>query len=163
MMRRSFLADRSGTAGVEMALIVPMLLVLMFGLLEAGLYFWSEHKAIEAVRTGVRYASRLPMTSVCPTVPNATVANIANMTRTGKLDTTAAPVVPGWTNNNQVSVTVRCDTYLATGIYTTYGGNGATVTVSTNNLAYPSLFKALGVVTPDYNLNAWSSSAVIGI
>jgi Flp pilus assembly protein TadG len=143
--------------------MTPMLLALMFGGLEAGLYFWSEHKAIEGVREGVRYASRLPMSSVCPTANSATIANIANVTRTGKLDTTAVPVVPGWTSNSNVAVTFSCSTYVSTGIYTTLGGSGATVTVSTSNLAYPSLFKALGVVTSSYTLNAWSSAAVIGI
>jgi Flp pilus assembly protein TadG len=165
MRRRSFLREQSGAVAVEMALVTPLLLTLMFAGFEAGHFLWSEHKAIEGVRAGVRYASRLPITTVCPTagtVDSATVANIKNVARTGKLVTTAPPVVPGWTNN-QVTVTFRCGTFLDTGIYTTLGGQGATVTVASNNLAYPSIFKALGVITSSYNLNAWSSAAVIGI
>ena len=88
--------------------------------------------------------------------------NIKNVTRTGRLVTNTPPVVPGWTNG-QVTVTFNCGSYLSTGIYTTLGGQGATVTVASTNLAYPSLFKALGVIDTSYNLNAWSSAAVIGI
>lgn len=148
-----------------MALVTPMLLTLMFGGFEAGHFLWSEHKAIEGVRAGVRYASRLPITTVCPasgTVPSSVVDNIKNVTRTGKLATNAAPIVPGWTNA-QVTVTFRCGTYLSTGIYATLGGQGATVTVASNNLYYPSIFKTLGVIDATYKLNAWSSAAVIGI
>ena len=165
MIGRRFLGDRSGAAGVEMALVTPMLLTIMFAGFEAGHFLWSEHKAIEGVRAGVRYASRLPITTVCPTsgsVDSAVVTDIKNITRTGKLAATAAPVVPGWTND-QVTVTFRCGTYLSTGIYATLGGQGATVTVASNNLAYPSLFKTLGVIDASYRLNAWSSAAVIGI
>ncbi len=165
MSLRTFLVHETGAAAVEMALVTPMLLALMFGGLEIGHYFWSEHKAIEGVRAGVRYAGRLPMSTVCPTVgsvDSTTVANIKNVARTGKLATDAAPLVPGWTNA-QVDVTIRCGTYLSTGIYTSLGGQGATVTVASNGLTYPSLFKALGVITSSYRLNAWSSGAVIGI
>lgn len=165
MTARAFLADRSGAAGVEMALVTPMLLAIMFGGFEVGHYFWSEHKAIEGVRAGVRYAERLPMSTMCPssgTVSSATLDNIKQVARTGKLAADAAPLVPGWTSG-QVSVTVRCGTYLSTGIYTTLGGQGATVTVASNGLVYPSLFKALGFITTQFKLNAWSSGAVIGI
>lgn len=163
MSRRSFLADDTGAVAAEMALMTPMLIVLMFAGFEAGHFLWSEHKAVEGVRAAVRYASRLPLTEVCPTPPAAMITNVAAVARTGKLDTTAVPLVPGWSNNNQVTVTFNCGTYLATGIYTTYGANGATVTVSTNNLSYPSLFQTLGVITSSTNLNARSSAAVIGI
>ena len=165
MSLRRFRSDTAGAVAAEMALMTPMLLVLMFAGFEAGHYFWSEHKAIEGVRAGVRYAERLPMTTVCPatgSVDPAVLTNIRNMARTGKLATNASPLVPGWTDG-QVTVTISCGTYLSTGIYTTLGGQGATVTVASNGLVYPSIFNSLGVITTDYHLNAWSSGAVIGI
>lgn len=165
MILRRFFADASGAAAVEMALVTPMLLALMFGGLEAGHYFWSEHKAVEGVRAGVRYAERLPMSTVCPStgsVDATTLSNIRTVARTGSLVSTTTPLVTGWTDA-QVTVTIRCGTYLSTGIYTTLGGQGATVTVASNGLAYPSLFKALSGITTSYTLNAWSSGAVIGI
>lgn len=163
MIGERFRRDQLGTAGAEMALVMPFLMVLIFAGFEAGHFFWSEHKVIEGVRGGVRYASRLPMTSVCPSANSTTLGNIAQITRTGKLDTTATPLVSGWSNNNQVTVTITCGGYLSTGIYTTYGGNGATVTVAANELYYPSLLNSLGLLTTSYKLNAWSSAAVIGI
>ena len=161
MIGKRFLHDRSGTAGAEMALVMPFLMVLVFAGFEAGHFFWSEHKVIEGVRNGVRYASRLPIDKVCPTTDPIVAANIKRVTRTGKLETTAVPLVPGWSNDSQVTIT--CNTYIATGIYTTYGGNGATVTVAANNLYYPSLLNSLGLLTTSCKLNAWSSAAVIGI
>lgn len=162
MIGRAFLASISGAAAAEMALVTPMLLVLTFGGFEIGHYFWTEHKAIEGVRAGVRFAERQPMSKLCPTVDSALLADIKNVARTGKLAANSAPLVPGWTSN-QVSVTVSCNSYLTTGIYTTLGGQGATVTVASNGLVYPSVFNALGYVTTQFRLNAWSSGAVIGI
>jgi Flp pilus assembly protein TadG len=164
--RRSYLCDERATAAAEMALVLPMLLVLLFGGLEAGHYFWSEHKAIEAVRNGARYASRLPVTTVCPTsgTAAAAISDVALMTRTGQLaSSTATPVVPGWSNNNQVTVTFNCGGFVSTGIYASYGSAAPTVQVSTTNLTYPSLFEALGVITSSATLNASASTAVIGI
>ena len=50
MIARSALIDQTGAAAVEMVLLVPLLLVLLFGGLEAGHFIWTEHKLIEGVR-----------------------------------------------------------------------------------------------------------------
>ena len=57
---RSFLANRSGTAAVEMALSLPIILVLIFSTFEGAHFLWSQHKVIKGVRDGARYAARLP-------------------------------------------------------------------------------------------------------
>ena len=75
MTRRSFFANETGAVAAEMALVTPMLIVLMFAGFEAGHFLWSEHKAVEGVRAGVRYASRLPLTEVCPTAPGGTTGS----------------------------------------------------------------------------------------
>lgn len=164
-MIRRFARDCRAAAAAEMALVLPMLTVMLFGFLEIGHFLWSEHKVVEGVRAGARYASRLPITAVCPTsgtVASGVVTDIATLTRTGSI-TGTVPLVPGWASNNQVVVTFGCGSFVGTGIYTAYGANGPTVTVKSTGLTYPSLFGALGIITSSVAIGASSSTAVIGI
>lgn len=168
MSAGSFLRDSQGTAAAEMALMLPLLMVLLFGGFEIGYFLWCEHKVVEAVRNGARYASRLQVSTVCPTPSSTALTNIQRMTRTGQLaSSTATPVVPGWSADTQVSVS--CSTFdpsgsnTPSGIYVTYGQVGPTITVSATNLLYPSLFESLGVIDSTVHLNASASTAVIGI
>jgi hypothetical protein len=164
MMRRG-LRDTRATAAAEFALSLPMMLALLFGGFEAGHFFWTEHKLVKAVRDGARYASRLPVDSLCDgaaeDMSEDVESNIQNMTATGALSGGAAKV-PGW-NPNEVVVIVGCQQFVATGIFTDLGAAGPMVTVSTGGVAYPSLFEALGFITSDIQLSARSSAAVAGI
>ena len=181
MMRfaRHFLGNKSGTAAAEMALVAPMLIVLMFGTVEIGNYFLTEHAVIKQVRDGARYGSRLtlaadytcaPGTDLSKIFENGTAsADIQNVTRTGSVDGTAAGRFGAafWTScpgsANPVTVSVRCveeDTY--SGIYSSLEGDIPVVTVSAN-VAYPSLFGALGFNTSGLCLRAESEAAVYGI
>src|SRR6184192_1907937 len=78
--------DCHGTAAVEMALCLPLLLALMFGSVELGNYFLSEHVVQKAVRDASRFAARLPLTDYpsC-TVPSGGTAEqqVKNVARTG--------------------------------------------------------------------------------
>ena len=47
--------DQRGAAAVEFALVVPILLILVFGLIQYGLYFW----ALQGGADAARYAARL--------------------------------------------------------------------------------------------------------
>lgn len=53
----SFLADRRGTSAVEFALLSPLFLLLLFGLIAYGIYFGASHSlqqiAADAARTAV--------------------------------------------------------------------------------------------------------------
>lgn len=166
-----FLRDQRASAATEMALILPFVLTLMFGGMDAGYFMYTEHKVIEAVRDGARYGSRQSVTDVCPnTATNyaATVARIALLTRTGQIASDSArPVVPGWSDNSQVTVTIACNTYLSTGIYSTLGSTvgpqGATITVAATNLTYPSILGNLGLANLTWPLHGRASTAVIGI
>ncbi|AOL93191.1 TadE/TadG family type IV pilus assembly protein [Porphyrobacter sp. LM 6] len=153
--------SRRGTAAAELALILPMLLALMFGAMEAGHFFWTQHKIVKSVRDGARFASRLDVTRLCAN--DATLlTEIRNVTATGQLAGGAPPKVPGWTPAT-VNVTISCGSFVDTGIYTDLGGRGPLVTVSSGAVEYPSLFEALGFLTSDLRLSARSSTAVMGI
>ena len=72
---RALLRDQSAAAAVEMALVIPFLLVLMLGAVDVGNYFHSEHVVDKAVRDAARFAARLPFAdySGC-TVPSGGTA-----------------------------------------------------------------------------------------
>lgn len=174
MSGRPFLSDRSGGAGAEMALILPVLLILLFGGFEAGHFVWTEHKLVEAVRDGARFAARMPIDQACDggtsVLSSTKAAEIRLLTRTGQIANTAAmPKVPGWTDG-EVSVTVNCDSFVDTGIYTALGSDssgtalkGPVVTVSALNVNYPSLLHGLGILNSTVQISASTNAAVIGI
>ena len=167
MMLRRFLRCERGSPSVEMALVLPMLFPLLFGGLEAANFFWSEHKLVKAVRDGARYASRQKVEDLCTdateTMSEQLENNIKLVTRTGQLvSASAQPKVPGWTGE-QVEVTVSCQAFVATGIYTSLGGAAPIVTVAAADVGYPALLGQLGGIDPEIEMNAVAHAAVIGI
>ena len=176
MILHRFLGDTRASAAAEFALLLPMLIILLFGGTEAGHFVWSQHKLAEAVRDGARYAARLPIDKVCnETVdlldknnPSTEYDQVVLITRTGQLDDAAArPVVPGWTDA-QVVVEVDCDSdsFVDTGIYKELGFRGPVVTVRAVEVTYPSMFNGLGLdgrLSRNVELYAVSHAAVIGI
>ena len=96
-----------GTASLEFAMILPMMLVLFVGAFEGGRLFWDYHVLTKAVRDGARFAARLP--ADCSGLINAAdVTNVQQLTRTGTIDASADPVITGWTDNTSISVTATC-------------------------------------------------------
>lgn len=166
-MMRTYFSSATANASVEFALILPLLVAMLFGSLEAGHFVWTQHKLVEAVRDGARFASRLQVDHVCsgatPVINTTDSDTIKLLTRTGQVaNASAKPVVPGWTAA-QVSVTVSCEAFVDTGIYTDYGASGPMVTVAATGVAYPALFGGLGVLTRNVTLTAKSNAAVIGL
>jgi Flp pilus assembly protein TadG len=167
MRRLRPLADQRGGASVEMALMVPLLVVLLFGGFEAGHFVWTQHKLAEAVRDGARFASRLSINDLCDgsssAMTSATEDEIKLLTRTGQLASTSAIAkVPGWTDA-EVEVSVSCEAFVDTGIYTELGAAGAVVTVTADDVTYPSLFNSLGIIDTTFELSAKSNAPVIGL
>lgn len=163
MSERGFLHERSGAAAFELALLLPLALILLFGGFEAGHFIWTQHKLTEAVRNGARYASRLPVENLCGGAASSAIGDIKRVTRTGQLaDASANAQIPGWTDG-QVSVTIACEGFVDTGIYEDLGKAGPLVTVEAVGVPYPSLFGTLGVIDPDITMTAHSSAAVTGL
>jgi Flp pilus assembly protein TadG len=155
-------ADRAGAAAAEMALVMPLLLVLLFATFELGHYFLSEHVVQKSVRDAARYAARLPLTSYpsC-TVPAGTSTSIQKVARTGLPDGTVQRL-QGWSADTMTTVTVACSpTGTYTGIYTEFPTGIPIVTVSAS-VPYPTLLGTMGIAIPAMKLNAMSQSAVFG-
>jgi Flp pilus assembly protein TadG len=182
MERLLFLRDENASAAVEMALVTPLLMALLFGSVEMGNYFMSEHVVEKAVRDGARYAARLPLAAgyACPATvfadPNAT-NNIINVTKTGAVSGAGFPRLPAayWNrtcgaDTQTVTVSVACvqktdiDTTNSgnTGIYTGLNGDIPVVTVSAR-VKYQSVLGELGFHATNLCLNAESKAAVQGL
>lgn len=154
---------RSGSVGVEMALVTPVILILMFGLVDLGNYFMSEHAVVKAVRDGARYASRRGFAEYsCASASTDVVTKTRAITRTGTISGGTARLV-GWTDPTSVTLSVRCDssgTY--SGIYKGAAAGVPVVKVSAV-VPYTSLFKHFGITTATINLTAASEVPVMGV
>ncbi len=164
-MMRSFArlaSDRTGSSAAEMAMALPLLIILLFGTFELGHYFLSEHVVQKAVRDAARYAARLPMTSYPSCVPTtAAETEIQKVARTGRPDGTVQRL-QGWSADNMTTITISCDTSgTYTGIYSDFADGVPTITVAAS-VPYPTLFGMLGLGAVSLTLNARSRSAVFG-
>ena len=63
------LRDRRGGGAVEFAMVVPLMLILLFGIIDAGRALWEWNRAEKATQMGARYAI------VTNVIPAAIVAN----------------------------------------------------------------------------------------
>lgn len=183
--KRSLIKNDNGAAGVEMALMLPLLLILMFAPFELSNYFWTEHKVVKGVRDGARYAGRLNFSNYeCPADddgnPDTPVdlgidnldpllaTQIREITRTGQVSGGSASIA-NWTNDN-VTITVSCpdealddsgEAVVNTGIYR--GLDNAPIVRVSTTVTYRSLFRTLGFDATNLTVSASSQAAVMGI
>jgi Flp pilus assembly protein TadG len=163
-LRPLFRNDRA-SAATEMALSLPIMFALLFGSMELGNYFLSEHKVVKAVRDGARYAARRPFTDYdAACTPSADVVDdTRNVTRTGTIDGTGTPRMASWTDAGSISVIGACDaTGVYTGIYAASPIATPVVTVAAT-VQYTPVLGQLGLTDTTLTLNASSQAAVTGI
>ena len=167
-----FIKNQRGAAAAEMALILPLVLVLLFSTFEGAYYIMCEHRVVKGVRDAARYAGRLDFSNYsCPSSPSNgnTVAEgefegdeppIQNLARTGQL-VDGTPVLPRWDENSSVTIEVSCR-YEQEGLYSVTEGVAPQVRVSAD-VEYPALFSTLGLGTTDWRLKASAESPVMGL
>lgn len=161
-------ADRSGTAAVELALVLPFLLIIIFGSVELGNYFLNEHTLIKAVRDGSRYAARQPFASYTgcgsASVDSTVVANTKAVVKNGFLS--GGTILTPRINDAAISVTTGCATAAGgqtmTGIYNGRANGAQIVTVSAT-VNYRPVLNSFGFRGSGRLLNATSQAAVTGI
>jgi Flp pilus assembly protein TadG len=173
-MLKRLIADSSGSAAAEMILVVPLLVGLMFGTMELGNYFYSEHVVVKGVRDGARFASRegfekFTCTGSGPgTVDSGVQQDTERVTRTNQVAAGGSARLFGWTDDTSVTVTLNCadnssNTYGS--IYNGVSGNGVNVvpvvTVSAS-VPYKSLFSRIGFNAASLQLNAQAQASVTG-
>jgi Flp pilus assembly protein TadG len=173
---RPFLRDTRGAAAAEMALMLPLLVVMLFVTFEGGYFLWNEHKVVKGVRDGARYAGRQDFSKyTCPsTIDFTTTTNIQNVTRTGYpsadnpvVTGTDNPTVAGWVNaSSGVTVTLNCVAGTG-GLYAANADTAPIVTVAAS-VPYPDspltgLAGVLGFDLSAVELNAAAQSPVMGL
>jgi len=164
-LRRLWRSTRAAAA-VEMALVTPLLLILMFGSVELGNYFYNEHILVKAVRDGARYAGRQSFANYsCSGAPGGTVvANTKNIVMTGLLSG-GTNRLANW-NANTISVTQAC--FLNVGGAPTLGiyrgaANGAPVVTVSASVPYVPVLASFGFSGIGLSLNARQQAAVMGL
>ena len=166
------LEQNRGSAAAEMALVLPLLLIIMCGSLELGNYFWNEHVLVKGLRDGARYAARRSFTnySGCSGAPLGTVqADTKNIVRTGQV-AGGTDRLPNWSTAT-FTVTVSCTTTAGTqtlsGIYkdntnSTGAAIGAPIVTVSASLPYRSLLGSFGFKGVGLSINAAAQAAVTG-
>ena len=177
---RRALRDNRGSAAAEMALVLPLLLIIMFGSVELGNYFMNEHSLVKAVRDGARFAARQSFIhyGTCNGTPGGTVVtDTQNVVATGYLAAGGAFLTQNISPTEDVTLTVTCTPSVAgqemLGIYrsrfastcdgATANGCAQTVTVSANVDYRPVMAAAFGFSGVGLELYASSQAAVAGI
>ena len=160
------LVETRASAGVEMALSLPILLTLLFGSVGLGNYFMNEHSLVKAVRDGARFAARQSFTSYadCSTVDTTIRDNTRNVVMYGYLSGT----------NVLTPNIVASDITVATSCASTVGGQtmqgiyrgrtaGAQIVTVSATVSYRSVLGvAFGFSGAGMHLNAASQAAVTG-
>ena len=161
------LRDRRGAAAVEMVMVTPLLLTIMFGATELGRFFWSEHQLIKAVRDASIYASRQQIDNFdcgTSTVSSAVTTATSNIVKTG-LVSGGTNRLPNWSNAGaSIVLSVSCVTAAGgttlSGIYTANHGQVPVLTI-TATLPYNSIMNGFGL-DRSFTMVATQQAAVMG-
>jgi len=180
-MKRSVIkrlrGNTRGSAAAEMVLVMPVLLVLVFGCVELGNYFLSEHVLLKGVRDGARFAARQSFTnyngcgSSASNVPQALADSTKLIVRKGSLDSSDVDLLPNWNEGSaQFTVQMTCSTTAGettlAGIYTgslVGTDNAAPVVIVTARVPYRPVLPGIGFSGAGLFLNANQQAAVMGI
>lgn len=168
-IRRLFRNNRA-VAAVEMALVAPLVILLIFGAAELGNLFYNEHILMKGVRDGARFASRQPFSAydmgTCALSEDAK-ARVRRLVRTAQLAASGeAARLPNWVEADEastISVDVQCDssgTYQ--GVYVANANVAANVTVQAR-VPYTPVIGSFAFATSGLVLSASSQAALAGI
>ncbi len=110
-----FWRARGGIASVELAMCLPLIVLMLFGTIEIGRMYFEYHAASKSVRDATRYLTRVDaglLGLVCPagTIDNTTaeVIKAKNLALRGTIDTSRPYLLAYWTALSSVSVTASC-------------------------------------------------------
>ncbi len=110
--------QRDGIASVEFAIVLPVLVLMLFGAIEFGRLLVDYQLVNKSARDAIRYLSRVHdagITDLCPlggvlfgpgTVPSEPVSNAVNLAMTGSIDGSADYLLGYWDNEKTITIKV---------------------------------------------------------
>jgi Flp pilus assembly protein TadG len=127
--------SHSGQAMVEFALILPLLLILIFGVIEFSILLYDKAVITNASREGARHGivapatSRQTQTEIASVVSNYCASNLITFGISGNLNTTAptAPTVSGTTIAFGIPLTVTVNYTYSFFVLPKFIGNAGTL------------------------------------
>jgi hypothetical protein len=135
-MFASLIRDRNGTTGAEFALVVPLLVLVMFTVIDGGRFMWEMNLAEKATQAGARYAV------VTNPVPSGlTTATFLAFNGLKQGDRIPASALPAITCDNSACTPNPCDS-CPTGIPGTYDGTAFTAIVGRMHYYDPAITAA---------------------
>ena len=160
---KSWWRDNEGSALVEGAVLLPVLLALIFGVIEFSWFVYQQHMISAGLRDAARYLTR--SSSACE--PASTTWNVEetvakNLATTGFANG-SIPRVSGWRAGMiTISCTAIDNSVAADGLRNYRGGDVIYIVTVSTRFSEPSLgfFRLLGLRTPVISLS--HSQRVIG-
>lgn len=170
---RRFARDTRGVAAVEMVLMLPVSVLMLFVTMEAGHYLYVEHALIQNLRDSARFGGRqsftafnctsalgdtaLPTTGTLGTIGT----NMKTLARFGELSPAngAVPPIKTW-DASEVSIVYGC-TASTTGIYKSMYFAPYVKVYGTPE--YPTLFGSMTGLTGALRLYAKQQAVVVGL
>src|SRR5262249_48077974 len=135
--RRRLTRAESGVQLVELAIVMPILLVLLVAVAEFGLYFYTYTTLDKATRAAARYVTSNAYDPTNPTDPNNSIAQAKNLAVCGQTTACSASnqIFSDFTTSNVNITTTGGDTYFPT-----------IVTVQITGYNYHPLFDLSGFI-----------------
>jgi len=167
LVRRIWASQRAAAA-TEIALALPLLLVLIWGPLEIGNYFMNEHMLIKGVRDGAVYAAHQDIANYsCPnTIGGTVVADTKNIVRSGQLSG-GVDRLRNW-GSATFTMTLNCytqanDGTALGGIYALNTGGQVPVITIVATVPYTPILGNLGFRPATLGMSATQQATVMGI
>ncbi len=110
-------AKRHGTTVTELAVVLPVVLIVLLGIIDLAQAIYAFGTVSEAARAGARYAIVHGANSAAPTGPTANNTTVASIVTTNApaLDPARLSITSSWSNGNNdpvspvtVTVTYTC-------------------------------------------------------
>jgi Flp pilus assembly protein TadG len=104
---RRFRRCTSGTAMIEAAILMPVMVIFMVGVADFGRVYGTLATAQKSMRDATRYLTLLPPSAVC----GWGLTNAKNLAVYGNVTGTGSPLITGWTTSNvTMEVPTSCTT-----------------------------------------------------
>jgi Flp pilus assembly protein TadG len=143
--------DDSGAAAVEFALLLPLFILLVFGIISGGVFFNDKLSLNQGVREAARYGATLnnPPTDVpSATAFLTTILNSAQGNNYGQIGTSATTFCIGFIPANSDTTKPPTSNY-----YLTYGASTATTTpCDSGDPSTPGSVFVIGKKPSNFNL-----------